>query len=50
MHEVVVEGPKWECWNCKMLFAEDHAKFEKANKPFCSMSCISAYRKKGGFD
>ncbi len=49
--EVVVEGPKWKCQNCGEKFEEDkHAKFEKMEMPFCSMKCISEYRKKGGFE
>ena len=45
----MVEGPKWECFNCKNLFGEDKAKFEKMDKEFCSMKCITECRKKGGF-
>lgn len=49
--EVVVEGPKWECQNCKQLFEEEkHAKFEKNDMNFCSMKCISSFRAKGGFN
>ena len=43
--EVVVRGPMWTCANCQNEFEEGkHGKFEKADKPFCSMSCISKFR------
>jgi len=51
VEEVVVEGPKWECHNCKKKFEEGkQAKFEKMEKEFCSMKCITDCRKKGGFN
>ena len=50
IEEVIIEGPKWECICCKKLFPEDQMKFEKEDKDFCSMKCIAAFRKKGGFN
>lgn len=49
VEEVIVEGPKWECFNCKTLKEENvnNAKFEKNEKVFCCMKCISECRKKG---